>query len=347
MGVYTRPDSKFYWLTLERPRRRPLRTSTRIPVDGGTREQTGINKRLAQEAYAARMADLARQHYELPTTRPSITFKEYRDWYEEHYSAQKRNLTRERSMLRQLGRYFDDRALDDFTREDAIEWRTARRREVSAGTVNRELALLKHLMGTAVPKYLAENPVARLSDLRIKNRDIRTLSREEETRLLAAATEEEKALIICGLDTLQRLSNVAALKRAQDHRTYITVLDPKPGDTYKVPVSDRLRTALDTLHKDGPAYFTTWAELSVESRRNAVIRAFEKLCRAAEIPVGKNRGGVSFHTLRHTGASRMLQAGTDIETVRRIGGWSNYKELQKYLHPDDQASRDAVEAIGG
>ena len=37
----------------------------------------------------------------------------------------------------------------------------------------------------------------------------------------------------------------------------------------------------------------------------------------------------------------------DIETVRRIGGWANYKELQKYLHPDDQASRDAVEAIGG
>ena len=59
MGVYTRPDSKFYWLALERPRRRPVRTSTRIPVDGGTREQTGINKRLAQEAYAASMADLA------------------------------------------------------------------------------------------------------------------------------------------------------------------------------------------------------------------------------------------------------------------------------------------------
>ncbi len=160
MSVYTRPDSKFYWLALERPRRRPLRTSTRIPVDGGTREQTSINKRLAQEAYAARMADLARQHYELPTTRVSITFKEYLDWYEEHYSAQKRNLTRERSMLRQLGRYFDDRALDDFTREDAIEWRTARRGEVSPGTVNRELALLKHPSG-AVP---VEKPFRKASD---------------------------------------------------------------------------------------------------------------------------------------------------------------------------------------
>ena len=103
--------------------------------------------------------------------------------------------------------------LDTIMREHAIEWRTTRRREVAAGTVNRELALLKHLMGTAVPKYIAENPVARLSDLRTQNRDIRTLSREEETRLLAAASDQERALIICGLDTLQRLSNVAGLKR--------------------------------------------------------------------------------------------------------------------------------------
>ena len=42
----------------------------------------------------------------------------------------------------------------------------------------------------------------------------------------------------------------------------------------------------------------------------------------------------------------MLDAGVDMETVRRIGGWANYKELQKYLHPTDSASRSAVEAVG-
>ncbi len=42
----------------------------------------------------------------------------------------------------------------------------------------------------------------------------------------------------------------------------------------------------------------------------------------------------------------MLDAGVDIETVRRIGGWANYKELQKYLHPTNSASRSAVEAVG-
>ena len=42
----------------------------------------------------------------------------------------------------------------------------------------------------------------------------------------------------------------------------------------------------------------------------------------------------------------MLEAGVDIETVRRIGGWTNYKQLQKYLHPTDNAIRAAVETIG-
>ena len=346
MGIYIRPDSPFFWICLERPRRRPVRESTGVPIDGGTPEQTRQNRRLAQESYAARMGDLARQRFDLPTDKPTISFAEYRAWYLEHISSQKRNQVREASMLRQLGTFLDRFALDEISREDAHEWRTARRRQVAPATVNRELILLRHLMGTAVPKYLDHNPVAGLRDLHVPQRDVRTLSVEEEARLLKHASKEERALIICALDTLQRLSNVAGLQRTQDHSTYITVLNPKSGISYKVPVSRRLRKAMDALPRNGPAYFTSWATLSTASRRNAVIRVFENLCRTAEVPLGRRTGGMSFHCLRHTGASRMLDAGVDIETVRRIGGWANYKELQKYLHPTDAASRSAVEAVG-
>ena len=352
MSVYTRTDSPFYWLALERPKRRPLRESTRIPVDGGSRAQTQRNRALAAEVYAARMGDLARQRYALPTDRPAITFADYRHWYETHISTQKRNLARERSMLGQLGRYFDALQLDEITREKIIEWRTRRGAESVSGrrlapaTVGRELVLLRHLLGTAIPKHLAENPAHGVTPPRVPTRDVRILDRDEERRLLALANIEERAVIICALDTLQRLSNVAALQRAQDHGAYITVLEPKGGRSYKVPVSTRLRQALDALPRNGPAYFETWAALAPPSRRNAVIRVFERLCRTAVVPLGRRTGGLSFHCLRHTGASRMLESGVDIETVRRIGGWADYKQLQKYLHSSDGASRAAVEAIG-
>lgn len=71
MGLYRRPDSPFWWLCLERPGQRPIRESTRIPVDGGTPGQTRQNRELAEQVYAARMGDLARGRYRLPTDRPS------------------------------------------------------------------------------------------------------------------------------------------------------------------------------------------------------------------------------------------------------------------------------------
>ena len=126
--------------------------------------------------------------------------------------------------------------------------------------------------------------------------------------------------MLCALDTLQRLTDVVGLQRAQDHGTYLTVLEPKTGESYKVPVSSRLRVALDALPANGPAYFATRTGVEPHNRRNLVIRAFTRLCKTAGIPVGRRADGVTFHCLRHTGASRLLAAGVDMETVRQLGG---------------------------
>lgn len=68
MGLYVRPNSPYYWMNLERPQQALLRESTKIPIRGGTAEQTKANRQLAHEAYAARMAELARARYlERPT----------------------------------------------------------------------------------------------------------------------------------------------------------------------------------------------------------------------------------------------------------------------------------------
>jgi len=345
MAPYRRPDSKFWWLCLERPGQRPIRERTEIPIDGGTPDQTKANTQLAQQAYAARMGDLARARYQLPTDRPLTTFGKYRVWYYDHISTTKRNQEREASMLRQLGAYFDDARLDQLTPQHLIEWRTARAAEVAPATVNRELALLKHLLGSAIPQYLTQNPAAKMKQLRVPEQDVRLLEPEEETRLLSVATAEERAIVICALDTLQRLSNVASLKRAQDHGTYLTVLNPKVKG-YKVPVSSRLRQALDALPRDGAYYFPSVQGPTTQTRRNYVIRMFADLLTRADLPRLRRAGGLSFHSLRHTGASRMLARGVDIKTVQQLGGWQNLLVLEKYLHPTDAQKVAAVEAVG-
>jgi hypothetical protein len=59
MGVYTRPDSPWYWLWLEGAR---LKEKTRIPVlRQGPAKQQRAARRLAEERYASRMLEVAEQ----------------------------------------------------------------------------------------------------------------------------------------------------------------------------------------------------------------------------------------------------------------------------------------------
>ena len=354
MGLYRRVDSPFWWMSLERPGRRPLQLSTKIPIDGGTVVQTRDNRKLAQAAYAARMGDLARELHDLPRQRPTITFAAYRAWYAQHVSDTKKHPVRERSMLRQLGKYFDPRALDSLTKEDGLEWRQQRGREVAAGTVNREMQVMKALLNSAVPKYLPASPWARLPELDTDALEPRLLEDDEEARLLPTLSTEERALVLCALDTLQRLSTVAALEWAQDHGTHLTVQRPKGRKTvpYMVPVSARLRTALDALAEaqkreagSRTSVFASFQRERPDRRRLVIEEMFRARCEAVEIPFGRAKGGITFHCLRHTGASRMLNRGVDIKTVAEIGNWKNLAILQRYLHPIGDARQAAVEAV--
>lgn len=339
MGVYTR-DSPFYWMLLERPRQRPHRESTGIPIEGGSPAQNNELRRQAQAIYAARMVDLARLRFKLPTALTRRTFAQQRAWYADHVSPTKRGTVQERSMLRQLGRYFDRYELRDLDRPRAQEWRTWRRGQVSDATVTREESLLKHLLGLAVPTYLDANPLTGLTKLRVPDTDTRILSPAEEARLLKACRRpEDYAVVVCALDTLLRLTNTKNLTRRQDHGAYL--FSDTKTDAIKIPISTRLRAALDALPMRGPSFFPSYAPHGASPLRKMFLAA----CRRARVATGRKTGGVSFHCLRHTGASRMLAAGVDVKTVMKIGGWKNLKVLERYLHPTDAAARAAVNRI--
>lgn len=341
MGVYTRPDSPFFWLLLERPRQRPLRESTGIIVDGGSPDGHKAMRQLAQAAYAARMGDLARLRFRLPSNQ-ARTFKAHREWYATHVTSTKRAIRSETSMLKTLGHFFDARDLRDIDQKLAREWRTVRRRTVSDATIFREEALLKHILTTAVPTFLDANPLAGLSRLRVPDTDTRILTPDEETRLLAALhTSEDRALILCALDTLLRLSNAKGLTRKQDHGAFL--FSDTKTDAIRIPASTRLRAALDALPMAGAAFFPSYAPHTT----HRVAKMFLAACARASIPTVRGDGGISFHCLRHTGASRMLAAGFDVKTVMRIGGWRNLTVLNRYLHPTDAVAQAAVNAIGG
>jgi len=57
------------------------------------------------------------------------------------------------------------------------------------------------------------------------------------------------------------------------------------------------------------------------------------------------RNIIRFHDLRHTFASRLVESGVDVETVRELLGHHSITVTQRYTHSTDERKRKAVELL--
>lgn len=190
------------------------------------------------------------------------------------------------------------------------------------------------------------NPTAAVSMTKEPETKIRVLTDEEARRLIASASGPIKPLLEVLLSTGLRKSE--ALCAQWEHPGW--ELDPKativslekrvirvPGviaknhRTREVPLSGRLADLFRTL--------------KATSKNGSVfgLRSFAKSFRSATVKAGLK--GLTIHALRHTAASRMLEAGVDVMSVSQLLGHSDLKITMRYLHPRAEQKRAAIEKL--
>lgn len=262
--------------------------------------------------------------------------------------------------------------LDDLTAWRIESWRRTRLKSVTAKTTNLDLAYLKAMLTRACAwGHLASHALAKVKTLSVDDIGrLRFLSPDEETRLRTALTsrddkrraERDSAnewrrereydewpaygtytdhltpMVLFALNTGLRFGEITGLKwRDVDLvRALVTVVThhAKSGKARHVPLNSDAVTVLRAWRPASPSLDAYVFPGPEGDRLVDVKTAWTSLLTAATIKEFR------FHDLRHTFASKLVQSGVDLNTVRELLGHADIAMTLRYAHlaPEHRAA---------
>jgi len=229
---------------------------------------------------------------------------------------------------------------------DIDDYKLYRLNNVKPASVNRELACLSNLLNYAKNQelFFSVNPVTISKLLPENNEKERILSFKEEERLMEVCSVHLRPILSCALHTGMRKSEILTLEweNIDIKNKLITIehTNTKSKKTRRIPINSFLyKVLLEQKLKVGSTNYVFLNSLGRPYKRHdSVKQAFNGACKRANIK------GLRFHDLRHTAATRMIEAGVSIFSVSLILGHQSLKMTMRYAHPD-VSLREAVEKL--
>jgi len=220
--------------------------------------------------------------------------------------------------------------------------RLRRRKATLNRVINGLKACLNHAAGAG--KAANADAWARLKKFRsADSARLRWLTVDEAQRLQNAAPPALRALVAAGLNTGCRAGELLAL-RAGDYdprsRTLL-IADSKSGKPRRVPLTDDGLALFEHLTAGKPEDESLFLRADGSPwYRVALVRAMRAACTAAKV-----RPAATFHTLRHTYASHLAQAGVPLMFVAEALGHADTRMVAR--HYGHLAPSQVADAIRG
>jgi integrase len=226
-----------------------------------------------------------------------------------------------------LQQFFKGKYLHELTRDAIAHVGEVKRKETSASTANRLLAVIRAIMRRAALdwEWIDKPPVVKL--YRLPKRRVRYLTPPEAQILLRELPEHLADMAKFSLATGLRRANVTWLEWSQvdltRHVAWIHADQAKAGKPIHVTLNG---TAMDVLTKQlgkhRKAVFTYQGKPVTQVNTKAWYKALE-------------RAGIEdfrWHDLRHTWASWLTQQGVPLNVIQEMGAWESPEMVRRYAH---------------
>jgi integrase len=326
------------------------------------------SKEMARRAENARRRDLEESYHGLKKRTPPRLFNvASEEWLTlKKPSIAERSYAIEQANLKHLLPTFGKSLITDIDGKDVSRYQQERLEErASPKTVNLEIGTLRAILRRN--RLWAEiQPDVRM--LATRDDIGRAVSGEEEGKLLAECGQSRSRSLLpavtLALNTCMRYSEIRLLQwRQVDFAARaLTVGKSKTdfGTGRVIPLNTRAAAVLEFWASNfpdrQPAHYVFPSErygaagddfkaCTYQSDPSKPIGRWKEAWEAA-----KKRAGIQcrFHDLRHTGCTRMLEAGVPFPVLAMLMGWSpatTVRMAKRYGHIGQSALRKAVEAI--
>jgi len=212
------------------------------------------------------------------------------------------------------------------------------------------LSLIRQVWNQAVRDDITEiqHPVSKVTKPKVNNKRERFFTEEEEELLLAKLAERSLTtydMAIMSLDTGARWSELAKLKWEQVNIQSETLrfIGTKAGDnrTAHIVTSRVLDMLKRREGKSNSNYVFPARDGGQQEQVNRVcFRTIKELGLNEGIESNSHR--LSFHSFRHTCASRLAMAGVPLYTIKEVMGHHSITMTERYAHLMPSAMREAL-----
>jgi len=206
---------------------------------------------------------------------------------------------------------------------------------------------MSHAFNIAIKEWewVDDNPVKRVKKERVNNTIERWLSLEEEDRLLKVSPKWLHNIIVFAIHTGLRQSELLDLKWSQIDMTRgtLTIYEQKNRGVDTLPLSQTAMSILIEQQK-----ISSGSDEYVFPNNNGNRKANRDLLEAFYTAMDRAHvKNFRFHDLRHTFATRLVQAGVGLLEVQKLGRWKTVSMVQRYAHHNPESLRASIQVMDG